>query len=110
MISLHCSNCKVDIDIKGDVTKGTSINCPICGKLLVDGFSYENEIYNPTTEINITTWIYKLPQKMQEQIKRELEIALNGDTEEIEIAMNCMLCDLEDTIDIKKYISNNHHE
>lgn len=46
-------------------------------------------------------YIYQLPDMIQDQIKNEL-ISLNLTT--IEDALSSRLCDLEDTININKYI------
>jgi hypothetical protein len=50
-----------------------------------------------------TTYINQLQQATQEEIKKELQ-SLNLDTQDIENALNSRLCDLEDTIDINKYL------
>lgn len=57
-----------------------------------------------------TTFIQSLPISTQNEIKKDLQKALQGITldtsieEEIETAMGCRLCDLEDTININKYL------
>ena len=58
-----------------------------------------------------TTFINQLPLSTQEDIKADLYIALsdiitldNTINEEIEIALSGRLCDLEDTINIEKYL------
>ena len=58
-----------------------------------------------------TTFINQLPLSIQEDIKADLYITLsdvitldNSINEEIEIAIGGRLCDLEDTINIEKYL------
>lgn len=53
-----------------------------------------------------TTYISLLSNDIQEAIERELR-QLGLDDEDIELAMSSRLCDLEDTIDIEKYLENN---
>lgn len=48
-------------------------------------------------------YICTLPKGIQESIRQEL-IDLNLSTEDVNNAMDSRLCDLSDTIDIKKYI------
>lgn len=50
-----------------------------------------------------TMRISSLSNDIQEAIERDLR-QLGLDDEDIEIAMSSRLCDLEDTIDIKKYL------
>lgn len=53
--------------------------------------------------INSTIYIALLPIEVQQEIKRELmNVHIEG--QDLENAMNSRLCDLEDTINIKKYI------
>jgi len=58
-----------------------------------------------------TTFINQLPTSIQEEIKKDLHEVLeniitldNNIQEEIEIAIGSRLCDLEDTINIEKYL------
>ena len=49
--------------------------------------------------MNKTIFICQLPQATQDAIRREL-VKAGFDSDDIEIAMNSRLCDLEDTIEI----------
>ncbi|MBO9131431.1 hypothetical protein [Bacillus sp. 165] len=58
-----------------------------------------------------TTYIFQLPDAMRQDIHNEVQNALyelgfrdEALEREIETAMESRLCDLEDTIDIKKYL------
>lgn len=50
-----------------------------------------------------TNYINTLSEEVQSQIKVDLQ-SLELDNSDIERAMNSRLCDLEDTIDINKYL------
>jgi len=54
--------------------------------------------------MNKTTYICQLPSSIQDTIKQEL-INLDLSHEDIEDALSSRLCDLEDTININKYIN-----
>lgn len=49
--------------------------------------------------MNKTQYIYELEIKVQDMIKEALSKVV--DAEDLEIAMNCRVCDLEDTIDLE---------
>lgn len=51
----------------------------------------------------MTTFVCCLDSKTQKSIRRDLE-NLGLCAEDIALAMNSRLCDLEDTIDINKYL------
>lgn len=50
-----------------------------------------------------TNYINTLSEEIQSQIKADLQSLELGSTD-VELAMNSRLCDLEDTIDINKYL------
>lgn len=50
-----------------------------------------------------TTFIFLLSEEVQNAIKEDLQ-KLDLNTEDVELAMNSRLCDLEDTLDISKYL------
>ena len=60
--------------------------------------------------MKLTQWICSLDETIQSEIKSDIEVALNFiDNKEykadlVNAALNSRLCDLEDTIDISKYL------
>lgn len=62
-----------------------------------------------TTKITAHTYVYELPDMIQNQILAECEetfksLAFPVDIEEqLENVKGCKMCDIEDTIDVQKY-------
>lgn len=54
--------------------------------------------------MNVTTFIELLSYEIRQLVYLDL-LSLELSNEDIEIAMSSRLCDLEDTIDISKYIN-----
>lgn len=50
-----------------------------------------------------TIYVNQISKEIQESVRQEL-VDLNLSTEDVNNAMDSRLCDLSDTIDIKKYI------